>query len=107
MEDFSTPEDRIFVAQNAYFDKLHMEHLWKSCGFGETFPFGRKYLDTIQIELFLDFADGKQENYYNLSSLVERYKIKKGKFHTAADDTLMLKDVFLSQVKRVKNDNFK
>jgi len=102
MEDFSTPDDRIFVAQNAYFDKLHMEHLWKSHGFEATFPFGRKYLDTIQIELFLDYVDGKQNDFYNLSSLVERYKVKKEKSHKADSDTRMMRDVFLSQIKRAR-----
>lgn len=102
LEDFNTPEERIFVAQNASFDIEHMKNLWKLNNTSQTFPFGRKIIDTIQTQLLLDLVKEEQAQYYNLSALVEKYKVKKEKSHTALGDTLMLKDVFIKQMEILK-----
>lgn len=100
MEDGMAAEDRIFAGQFCEFDYQMMKQLWKKCDSENTFPFGARphMLDTKQIELFLDLCRGERSKYYNLSSLVEKYGVKKEKAHLAEFDTKMTKDVLLSQM---------
>lgn len=102
MEDGGFSENRCLVGQNVLFDKSYMEKLWEKVGCKNTFPFGRKYLDTLQIELFLDFCKNEEQQYYNLGSIIKKYGVKLDKAHTAAADTLATKDLFLKQVEYVK-----
>ena len=103
MEDGASCEDRIFVAQNAPFDKAYMEKLWAKVGATNSFPFSRRYLDTMQIEIFLDLCKSKRQEYYNLGSIIKKYGIKLDKAHTAAADTAATKELFVKQVEFVKN----
>jgi hypothetical protein len=59
------------------------------------------YIDTLQLEIFLDIAKEKKSDYYNLNSLVSKYKINKEKSHTAAGDTLMTKDLVLHHLNQI------
>jgi len=80
-----------------------LQDLWRAQSAMETFPFGNRpfTIDTREISLFLDLVFGTRHQYYNLGSLVERYKVKKLKAHRAAEDTVMTKDVFMAQLKTV------
>jgi hypothetical protein len=103
MDDGASCEERVLVAQNAPFDKGYIEKLWSKVGASNSFPFGRKYIDTLQIEIFLDFCKGEQQEYYNLGNIIKKYGVKLDKAHTAAADTLATKDLFLKQAEFVKN----
>lgn len=104
MEDTSASEDKILVGQNIVFDLQFLQTLWAKHNSSETFPFGNRprLLDTMQIELFLDLIKGERSEYYNLSSLVEKWGVKKERAHAAACDTRMTKNVFLAQCNYVK-----
>lgn len=98
-EDLLSSEDRILVGQNIAFDKYALMHMWKVCNCTDSFPFGRKSLDTMQLELILDLSKGKYEESYSLNSLIKRYNVKNEKAHTAASDTLATKNLFEQQLK--------
>lgn len=100
MDDLGTSEDRILIGQNPSFDIEFMKNLWTKNNSAETFSFGKRpfVLDTRQIALFLDLANFERNKYYNLSSLVEKYGVKKEKAHRADADTRMTKDLFLAQL---------
>lgn len=97
MHDMAPPEERVLIAHNAMFDLLALRKLWEKCGNIDSFPFGNRPLiiDTRQLEIFLDLVKEKRSEYYNLGSLVNKYKISKEKAHTAAGDVLMTKDLIL------------
>ena len=59
MEDEVPAGHRLCVGQNVSFDIGHLEQLWLKCGSKDTYPFGRRYLDTMVIELFLDYCKGQ------------------------------------------------
>jgi DNA polymerase III epsilon subunit-like protein len=103
--DGAAPEDRILIGQNPRFDLGFLQKLWKQENSMETFPFGNRpfTIDTRELTLFLDLAFGTRSQYYNLGSLVEKYKVKKLKAHRAAEDTIMTRDVFLAQLKIVQD----
>jgi DNA polymerase III alpha subunit (gram-positive type) len=105
MEDGCSAEDRVFCAQNADFDVRMCVQLWKKCKSLDTFPFGKRplKLDTMQIELFLSLCREQRNKYYNLSSLVEKYGVKKEKAHRADGDVKMTKDVLFKQIDFVKS----
>ena len=105
LSDLFPSEDRILIAQNALFDLSFLQELWKRNNAEDNFPFGRKpfVLDTRQIEILFDLVNNTRQDYYSLSSLVEKYGVKKEKAHRAADDTRMCKDVFIKQLERFKN----
>ena len=104
LQDNDTPENRIFIAQNSQFDLQFMLELWRRENCVDTFPWGNrpKVIDTIQFQLILDLAHNEKSPYLNLGSLVDKYKVKKLKAHKAAEDTIMMKDVFLAQMKTIQ-----
>lgn len=106
MEDLSSPGDKILCGQNISFDADFLEKLWDDNGSKETYPFGNRpfLLDTRQIELFINLVDGSRNDYYNLGSLVEKYKVKKEKAHRADADVRMTVKVFLEQLKVFKKE---
>lgn len=104
MSDGEDSGTRILCGQNVNYDLQFLREMWTKANTIETFPFGDrpKIIDTLQLALFLDLVKGSKEPYYNLSSLVERYGLKKLKAHTASQDVLMTKDVLLAQMNIVK-----
>lgn len=98
-DDMHTGTERLLCGHNIKFDLDMMKSLWGKCNAPETFPFNdRYYLDTMQIEVFLQvIGKTKQSEYLNLGSLVEKYNIKKEKAHKAEGDVRMTKDLLLKQ----------
>ena len=86
-EDMLAAEDRLITGQNSQFDKLMLETLWQKCNSIETFPFNKKYLlDTMQIELMMDFAKGYIADGYSLYALTKKYGVKNEHAHCAEED---------------------
>lgn len=102
LEDGVSAETRALVCQNAIFDKPRLEELWKKCGTPDSFPFGRRYMDTIVIAMFMDYIQGTQSEGYSLANLTKKYGIKNTKAHSAEADTVACKDVFLKQVEELR-----
>jgi len=92
--------DRIFAGQNPMFDVSHLQALWRKVGCENTFPFalekGNRIIDTRQIAILIDLCTGRRRQYYNLSSLVKAFGVKKGKAHQAAEDVRMTTDLLLA-----------
>jgi DNA polymerase III alpha subunit (gram-positive type) len=103
MEDGVPTEQRILCGQNVNFDKDMFEQLWIKCDAKDSFPFGRRIIDTMQIEFFLDWCKGDMAEGYSLNNLVKKYGIKNDKAHTAAADVKATKEVFEKQVEYFKS----
>ena len=101
-EDGSPSEKRILVGQNINFDKDMFQQLWIKCGAKDSFPFGRRILDTMQIALFVDYVDNQFAEGYSLSNLVKKYGIKNEKAHSAESDVKATKEVFFKQVSELR-----
>ena len=101
-EDMLPAENRVITAHNTRFDYNMLEQLWIKCGSLETFPFGRRYLDTMQIQFFLDFCKDDLSTSYSLANLTKKYGLTNSKAHTAAADTLTTKDILVKQIDYVK-----
>jgi DNA polymerase III epsilon subunit-like protein len=97
-EDGFPTEYRCLIGHNISFDKYMLESLWQRCDSKDTFPFGRRYLDTMVIELYKDFCKDKFESSYSLHSLTKKYGIKNEKAHSAAADTKATMELFLKQI---------
>lgn len=103
-EDNSNTEKRVTIAQNASFDRSFMEHLWKKCNSFESYPFGRRSIDTMSLEFVYDLASGgEMAKGYSLSNLIKKYGVKNDKAHTAASDTAATAEVFLKQIELLRN----
>lgn len=103
MEDGVPTEQRILCGQNVNFDKDMFEQLWIKCDAKDSFPFGRRIIDTMQIEFFLDWCKGEMAEGYSLNNLVKKYGIKNDRAHTAAADVKATKEVFEKQVEFFKS----
>lgn len=101
-EDCVPAEKRILTGQNISFDKNMLEQLWIKCNAKDSFPFGRRLMDTMQIEFFLDWCKGTLAEGYSLNNLVKKYGVKNEKAHTAAADVKATKEVFEKQVEYFK-----
>ncbi len=101
-EDNVSVFDRVFVGQNPLFDVNFLKELWKKAGSSDTFPFmldsGTRILDVKQIATLVDLCTGHRRRYYNLSTLVKSFGIKKAKAHTAAGDVQMTTDLLLTML---------
>jgi DNA polymerase III epsilon subunit-like protein len=97
-EDNLPSENRVMLAQNTRFDYNMLEQLWTKCNSIDSFPFGRRYLDTMQIEFFFDVCMGQFAEGYSLANIIKKYGISNIKAHTAASDTLATKQVFEKQI---------
>jgi len=102
MDDGVPAQNRFLIGQNIGFDRSMFENLWKKCNASGSFPFGRRMIDTMGIELFFDYCIGKFAEGYSLSNLTKKYGVKNEKAHSAAADTKATKDVFLAQVNFLK-----
>jgi DNA polymerase III epsilon subunit-like protein len=96
-EDDVPASNRCLIGHNVGFDKGMMEQLWKKCNAIDTFPFGRRFLDTMQIELMLDFCKNDFAEGYSLNNLSKKYGVKNEKAHSAAADTKCTVDIFRKQ----------
>lgn len=102
LDDGVLSSNRFLIGQNVNFDRGMLEQLWKKCNSQNSFPFGRRMLDTMIVELFLDFCQNSFQEGYSLNNLVKKYGIKNEKAHTAAADTRATKEVFEAQVAAFK-----
>lgn len=101
-EDGMPAEKRFLIGQNVAFDRERLEQLWVKLESRDSFPFGRRYMDTMVVELFMDFCKGQFADAYNLGTLVKKYGVKNEKAHTAAADVKATKEVFEKQVEEMK-----
>lgn len=102
MEDDVPTSNRVLCGHNISFDKAMLEQLWIKCDAKDTMPFGRRILDTMQIEFMMDWCKGTMAEGYSLSNLNKKYGIVNSKAHTAAADVLATKQVFEKQVELLK-----
>jgi DNA polymerase III epsilon subunit-like protein len=102
LDDGYPHSNRVLAGQNINFDRDFMIKLWKKCASGDSFPFGRRYLDTMQIQFFFDWCQGKMEESYSLSSLIKKHGIKNEKAHTAEADTRATKELLEKQIEYFK-----
>jgi len=104
MEDGVPAEQRMLVGQNIAFDRERFEQLWIKCNSKDSFPFGRRVMDTMIIEVFLDWCktqlsglNFKMAEGYSLNNLTKKYGVKNDKAHAADADVRATRDVFLKQ----------
>lgn len=99
LADDGLPADKRFlIGQNIGFDKDRLEMLWTKCDSKDSFPIGRRMLDTMILELFFDFCKGSFAEGYSLNQIIKKYGVKNEKAHTAAADVKATKEVFEKQV---------
>jgi DNA polymerase III epsilon subunit-like protein len=102
-------ESRVLLGQNIEYDKSRLEQLWIKCGSKESFPFGRRVMDTMIFELMIDYAKETFADSYSLSALTKKYGVTNKKAHSASEDVLATKAVFDRQIdfvrKLLKSDN--
>lgn len=103
MEDNLSSDNRVLVGQNIQFDKNMLEHLWEKCDALDSFPFGRRMIDTMQFEILMDLAKETSSDSYSLSSIIKKYGIKNEKAHSAAADVKATKEVFVKQLDLLKS----
>ena len=97
-QDNLPAEKRCIIAHNTSFDKDRLEQLWIKCGSKDSWPFSRRYLDTMIIELAMDFAKGEFAQGYSLAALAKKYGVVNKKAHTATEDVLATKAIFEKQI---------
>ena len=102
LEDNVSSEFRLLVGQNINFDKSMLEQLWLKCESKDTFPFGRRTMDTMMIEFFLDWCKNTIAEGYSLNNLTKKYGVKNEKAHTAEADVKATKEVFEKQIEYFK-----
>jgi DNA polymerase III epsilon subunit-like protein len=102
IEDGVPTTQRILAGQNVAFDKGFLEQHWIKGNSKDSFPFGRRLLDTMQIEFFLDLCQGSMAEGYSLNNLTKKYGLKNEKAHSAAADVKVTKDVLLKQIEFFK-----
>lgn len=98
MEDGVPHTNRCLVGHNIPFDRSFMEQLWIKCNSKDSFPFGRRFVDTMVIELFLDICKGNMDEGYSLNNLLKKYGIKNEKAHSASADTKATREAFGKQI---------
>jgi DNA polymerase III alpha subunit (gram-positive type) len=102
MDDGVPASNRIFVGHNASFDRSFLEQTWIKAGFKDSFPLGRKMMDTLVIELFMDICKGNMDEFYNLNTVIKKWGVKNEKAHSASADTKATKEVFAKQIEFFK-----
>lgn len=108
VEDGVPATNRCLIGHNAAFDKDYLEQLWIKCNSKDSFPFGRRYLDTMIMQLYIDICDENMDTGYSLNNLTKKYGVKNEKAHSAAADTKATKEVFEKQIaylKKLINNN--
>jgi DNA polymerase III epsilon subunit-like protein len=103
MEDEVPNTQRVLAGQNVGFDRGFLEQHWIKLQAKDSFPFGRRFIDTMQIQFFMDLCSGQMMEGYSLNNLVKKYGLKNEKAHTAAADTKVTKEVLMKQVEFFKS----
>jgi DNA polymerase III epsilon subunit-like protein len=101
-DDGRPAEKRFLIGQNIGFDKERLEQLWIKCNAKDSFPIGRRTMDTMIIEIFFDFCKGQFAEGYSLNQIIKKYGVKNEKAHSAAADVKATKEVFEKQVEYFK-----
>lgn len=105
-EDGASLYDRLFIGHNPDFDAEFMEQMWLKTGNEATFPFEIKnmnrVLDTKALVMLIDLCTGKRRKFYNLSSCIKSFDIKKGKAHKAEEDVRMTTDLLLKMLMPIR-----
>jgi DNA polymerase III epsilon subunit-like protein len=100
--DDKPAEKRFLIGQNVGFDRERLEQLWIRCNSKDSFPFGRRMIDTMIIALVMDYVDGTFAEGYSLNNLIKKYGIKNDKAHTAASDVRATKELFEKQIEELR-----
>jgi DNA polymerase III alpha subunit (gram-positive type) len=103
-EDSKQVADRCLIGHNINFDKNMLEQLWIKCLSTDSFPFGRRALDTMQIELMMDYVADNFAEGYSLSNLSKKYNVKNEKAHSASADIKCTIEIFKKQAMLLKNN---
>jgi DNA polymerase III epsilon subunit-like protein len=101
-EDDSPASARCLIGHNISFDKGMMEQLWSKCNASDSFPFGRRFMDTMIMELMFDYCKDDFAEGYSLNNLSKKYAIKNDKAHSAAADTKCTVEIFRKQASYLK-----
>lgn len=101
-DDGLPSEKRVLIGQNISFDKERLEQLWTKCNAKDSFPLGRRSMDTMVHEIFFDFCRGEMAEGYSLANIIKKYGVKNEKAHSAAADVKATKEVFEKQVEFFK-----
>lgn len=96
-EDNAPTQNRCLIGHNVGFDKNMLEQLWEKCQATDSFPFGRRMIDTMITELFLDYCQDSFAEGYSLKNLSKKYDVKNEKAHSAAADIKCTVDIFRKQ----------
>ena len=111
MEDGCQTSERVIVGHNPTFDRNFLQQLWAKNNCSDSFPFGKRMIDTLQIALIMDMVNETKRDSYSLISLAKDFGVKIEKAHRADADTRMTKDLFLNQIDYLKkifhNSNLK
>jgi DNA polymerase III epsilon subunit-like protein len=102
MEDGVPAEQRVLVGQNVAFDRERFEQLWNKCNSKDSYPFGRRMMDTMMLAFMLDYVQGTMAEGYSLNNLIKRYGIKNKQAHSAESDVLATKELFEAQMNDLK-----
>lgn len=101
-EDCCPTENRVLCGHNIGFDRDMLVQLWTKCGSADSFPFGRRIMDTMVWEFMLDFANESMAEGYSLKNLTKKYGVVNSKAHTAESDVLATAEVFEKQVQHLR-----
>ena len=96
-EDGLLGDQRYLVGHNVNFDANMLQYLWHTQESLDSYPFGRRVLDTMMIEFFLDWSADKVAPGYRLQDLTKKYGVTNSKAHSADADTRAMKEVFEKQ----------
>ncbi len=102
MDDGVPANQRILIGQNIGFDHERFEQLWIKCNSKDSFPFGRRFMDTMVWAVMMDYVHGQMSDNYSLAGISKKYGIKNTAAHTAAADVVTAAEVFKAQVAEMR-----
>jgi DNA polymerase III epsilon subunit-like protein len=98
--DSNVPTQNIVLCgQNVKFDLDFLEQLWIKCESKDSFPFGRRFLDTSQIEFMMDTCKNSYSEAYSLNAICKKYNVKNQNAHSSESDVKATFEVFKEQIK--------
>lgn len=102
MEENISTENTWLIGYNVSFDRNMLEQLWSKCNAMDSFPFGRRIIDSMQFEVLMDLASDTKRDSYSLNATIKKYGIKNEKAHSAAADTKATQELFVKQLDAIK-----